>query len=111
MNSCIVYLSSRLDDYNSILPTGESRFEMACCSLRNVTSHLNLEEIEKINGCLDKGWMDANIHAMIIFMIFPLINIKYNIITDFGYRHNRHFSIINSHNFVYKSTEDFFPKK
>lgn len=38
MKSCIVYLASRLDDYNSTLSTGESRFHMTCCSLKNVTT-------------------------------------------------------------------------
>jgi len=69
-----------------------------------------IEEIENVNGCLDKNWMDANIHAMIIFIIIPLINLKSNLIADFGYRHNRHFSIINSPYITYKSNEDFFPK-
>ena len=33
-NTCVVYLASRLDDYNSILSTGESRFDMTCLSLK-----------------------------------------------------------------------------
>ena len=67
-----------------------------------------IEKIESINGCLNKRWMDANIHGMIIFMIIPLINLKSDLITNFGYRHNRHFSILNSPNITYKSNEDFF---
>ena len=37
-------------------------------------------------------------------------NISVKAITNFGYRHNRHFSNINSVNFVYKKDADFYPK-
>jgi len=66
-------------------------------------------KIKNINGCLTNFWMDANIHSMIIFMLLPHTNYKLYPILNFGYRHNRHFSIINSYSFVYKSDEDFFP--
>ena len=61
------------------------------------------------NGCLMNFWMDANIHSMIIFILCPLAEIKVNLIMNFGYRHNRHFSILNSPNFQYKSNETFYP--
>lgn len=68
-----------------------------------------VDELIAINGCLMNFWMDANIHSMIIFLICPFINKKVHLKTDFGYRHNRHFSILNSPAFQYKSNEDFFP--
>ena len=69
-----------------------------------------IQEILDINGSLMKYWMDANIHSMIIFILMPLVNKKLSIKTDFGYRHNRHFSIMNSLHFAYNSDQDFYPK-
>ena len=68
-----------------------------------------VEELEKINGCLVQGWMDANIHAMIAFVLCPIIGLPINNITNFGYRHTRHFSILHRVNIVYKDNERFFP--
>jgi hypothetical protein len=64
----------------------------------------------ELNGCLTKYWMDANIHAMIIFILMPLRNKQVNSITNFGYRHNRHFSILNKLNFEYRVNESFYIK-
>lgn len=61
------------------------------------------------NGCLMNFWMDANIHCMIIFILYPLINAKVTTMTNFGYRHNRHFSIINSLGFKYNNDCSFYP--
>ena len=69
-----------------------------------------IDEIESIGGILLKGWMDANIHAMIIWILCPSLNISVKEITNFGYRHNQHFSIINSLNFSYKGNVYFYPK-
>ena len=55
------------------------------------------------------GWMDANIHAMIIFILAPLIGMKVQNITDFGYRHNRTFSILNDCRKHYRTGESFYP--
>lgn len=69
-----------------------------------------INKILECNGCLMNFWMDANIHSMIIFILCPLVNIPISIKTNFGYRHNRHFSILNNFNFIYKENEDFFMK-
>lgn len=69
-----------------------------------------VQEILDRNGCLMEFWMDANIHAMIIFILIPLIDKKLYIKTDFGYRHNRHFSVMHSSGFRYKNNEYFYPK-
>ena len=54
--------------------------------------------------------MDANIHAMIIYILCPLLYIPTQEIKDFGYRHNKHFSILNSNRHTFKQNEDFYPK-
>tara|TARA_Y100000389_G_scaffold90617_1_gene87168 strand:- start:215 stop:1078 length:864 start_codon:yes stop_codon:yes gene_type:complete len=69
-----------------------------------------VNKLLECNGCLMNFWMDANVHAMIIFMLLPLVNKKLYFKTDFGYRHNRHFSILNSLNLRYKSNESFYPE-
>lgn len=69
-----------------------------------------IEAIENVNGCLNKNWMDANIHAMIIFILMPLLGLSCKPICNFGYRHNRHFSILNRVHITYDSSADFFPK-
>lgn len=69
-----------------------------------------VNEIIELNGCLLNFWMDANIHSMIIFILCPLAGINVKLLTNFGYRHNRHFSILNSPNFQYKSNEGFYPE-
>tara|TARA_B100001175_G_scaffold97211_1_gene82386 strand:- start:94 stop:960 length:867 start_codon:yes stop_codon:yes gene_type:complete len=68
------------------------------------------DKIINMNGTLIYNWMDANIHAMIIFVLCPLLYIPTKEITDFGYRHNRHFSILNSNINIFKEEEDFYPK-
>lgn len=65
--------------------------------------------LQKENGCLMYFWMDANIHAMILFILCPLANIMFSLKTDFGYRHNRHFSILGSPQISYRNNEDFYP--
>lgn len=51
-----------------------------------------LQEIESYGGILRHGWLDANIHAMIVF-VFPHV-IPIRVLNDiwFGYRHNIHTS-------------------
>jgi len=70
-----------------------------------------IDEIESVNGCLVNNWMDANIHAMIIFVLMPPLNLKVSAFMNFGYRHNRHFSLLNNVNIQYRNNEDFFPKE
>lgn len=68
-----------------------------------------IDNIIEINGSLLYNWMDANIHAMIIFILCPLLKINVNAITNFGYRHNKTFSKINSVNTNFKNNESFYP--
>ena len=69
-----------------------------------------VDELEAVGGCLQKGWMDANIHAMIAFVLMPLIGRKPFAVTDFGYRHNKHFSQEgDAMRIIYLDEERFFP--
>ena len=68
------------------------------------------DRIKNMNGTLLYNLMDANIHAMIIYILCPLLYIQTQEIKDFGYRHNKHFSILNSNRHTFKQNEDFYPK-
>uniref|UniRef100_A0A6C0KE05 Uncharacterized protein n=1 Tax=viral metagenome TaxID=1070528 RepID=A0A6C0KE05_9ZZZZ len=68
-----------------------------------------IHKLNEVGGCLKKGWMDANIHAMIIFVIMPEINLKVYGFYNFGYRHNRAFSIFGNYSLTSVENERFFP--
>ena len=51
-----------------------------------------IQAIEDANGILQKGWMDANIHGMVIYVLTLFIGMKIHHESSFGYRHNRHVS-------------------
>ena len=51
-----------------------------------------IEHIENEKGILRYGWMDANIHAMIIYVLALYCGMKIHHVGWFGYRHNRHVS-------------------
>lgn len=96
-------------NYNGISPYNNFHYsKLSLWKNNEVKEYIN--KIHEIHGCLLNNWMDANIHAMIIFVISPLLELNVEPITNFGYRHNRHFSIINNLNIVYKNNEDFFIK-
>ena len=77
---------------------------------KNLTIKKYTERIIDINGTLLYNWMDANIHGMIIFVLCPLLYIPVKVITDFGYRHNKHFAILNSNTHTFINKEEFYPK-
>ena len=77
---------------------------------KNSIIKIYTERIINMNGTLLYNWMDANIHAMIIFVLCPLLHIPICEITDFGYRHNRHFSKLNSNLYDFKNNVEFYPK-
>jgi hypothetical protein len=52
--------------------------------------------IENEKGILRYGWMDANIHAMIIYILALYCGMKIHHTGWFGYRHNKHVSRMNS---------------
>ena len=53
-----------------------------------------ISAIESSHGILQKGWMDANIHAMVIYVLTLFIGMNIHHDGTFGYRHNRHISIL-----------------
>lgn len=63
--------------------------------------------IEESHGVLQKGWMDANIHAMVIFVIALFCGMKVHHDATFGYRHNRHVSRMDSTAVDYNETLPF----
>lgn len=69
-----------------------------------------ITEIERIQGIYRYGWLDANIHAMIVFLLGPLIGTRVTTDTNFGYRHNRHMSLINSIALDSRPELPFFPE-
>ena len=64
-----------------------------------------IEEIESVNGILGMGWLDANIHAMITSILVPCASH----VGNFGYRHNKHVSGMNSMHFVWDDSLPFHP--
>jgi hypothetical protein len=58
----------------------------------NSVTQRYIQAIEESNGILQKGWMDANIHGMIIFVLTLFMGMKIHHEPTFGYRHNRHVS-------------------
>jgi hypothetical protein len=55
-----------------------------------------IAHIEAEKGILRYGWMDANIHAMIIYILTLYCGMKIHHVGWFGYRHNRHVSRMDS---------------
>ncbi|MEK6958767.1 MAG: hypothetical protein AABW59_01845 [archaeon] len=75
-------------NYNGLCPY--TNFHMAKLDFwkrKDVRKYLN--EIEKMDGILKLKWDDATIQAMLLGLFDPVIIEK----TDFGYRHNFHYSL------------------
>ena len=51
-----------------------------------------LQEIESIGGILRYGWLDANVHAMIVYVLSQVASLRVLQELWFGYRHNTHVS-------------------
>jgi hypothetical protein len=70
-----------------------------------------IRAIEETNGIFREGWLDANIHAMIVF-VFPLVTGSISVApnVEFGYQHNNHLSLPNSVKVVYTRDIPFYPK-
>lgn len=96
------------NNYNGFAPYNNFH----CCKLslwKHSTIDDYINKIEEHGGILQRGWMDANVHAMIIFVIMPELNLSVYGYYKFGYRHNRAFSILNHYGTQYKEEERFFP--
>jgi hypothetical protein len=53
-----------------------------------------LKALEDSHGILKFGWMDANIHAMMVYVLTLFVGMNIHNDTSFGYRHNSHVSQI-----------------
>lgn len=51
-----------------------------------------LQEIESIGGILRYGWLDANVHAMVVYVLSQVASFRILNELWFGYRHNTHVS-------------------
>jgi hypothetical protein len=69
-----------------------------------------IQAIEASGGIFRNGWLDANIHAMIIF-IFPHVirELSVKSTTIFGYRHNTHVSPVGKLTAFCDETLPFYP--
>lgn len=83
------------DTYTGLAPY--NNFHIASQRLwQNPLIQRYITAIEDSHGILQKGWMDANIHAMIVFVLTLFIGMKIHHDGTFGYRHNRHVSRLDS---------------
>lgn len=65
--------------------------------------------LDSVNGFLGQGWMDANVHAMIVYVLSELIPLRVETLTSFGYRHNLHVSALHSTEPIIDPSLSFFP--
>jgi hypothetical protein len=68
-----------------------------------------IDRLERDHLILKNGWLDANIHAMIMCVLAPLIGMNVRMYGEFGYRHNKHVSILNSSNIRWDNSLPFYP--
>jgi hypothetical protein len=68
-----------------------------------------VNEIEKYNGYLGHGFLDANVHAQIIWNLAPHINLTIHKDFTFGYRHNYHISKIGQEKLQFNRELSFMP--
>lgn len=70
-----------------------------------------IQSIESSGGILRHGWLDANIHAMIVFVLAKVVpRISVLSYTKFGYCHNRHYCPYGTPHAVYVPMFPFYPK-
>jgi hypothetical protein len=83
------------DNYNGIAPY--NNFHIASQRLwQNPLIQRYIAALESSHGILQRGWMDANIHGMIMYILALFCGMKIHCETTFGYRHNRHVSRMDS---------------
>lgn len=68
-----------------------------------------IDRLEKDQCILKYGWLDANIHAMIIWLLAPLIGMNIQHDGSFGYRHNKHVSHLGSTAIQWVDSLSFYP--
>lgn len=79
------------DTYTGLAPY--NNFHIASQRLwQNPLIQRYIAALEASHGILQKGWMDANVHAMVMYVLTLFIGMKIHHEATFGYRHNRHVS-------------------
>ena len=94
--------------------TGKAPYNNFHVSSLRLWNHLivlrYIQSIESVHGVLHEGWLDANIHAMIIWVLaYKYRDIQVLTDTAFGYRHNAHVSTLNSLNVIADPMLSFVP--
>jgi hypothetical protein len=85
----------RGDTYTGLAPY--NNFHVASQRLwQNPIVQRYIRALDDCHGILQKGWMDANIHAMVMYALTLFIGMKIQHDGTFGYRHNRHVSRMDS---------------
>lgn len=83
------------DSYTGLAPY--NNFHVASRRLwQNSLTQRYIRALEKSNGILQRGWMDANIHGMIAYVLALFMGMKIHHSAQFGYRHNFHVSKLGS---------------
>jgi hypothetical protein len=100
---------TRTDQYTGLAPY--NNFHLSSFRLwRHPIVREYINAIEGSGGIFRNGWLDANIHAMILFIfrfLIPEISIQSS--TIFGYRHNQHMCSLYNLDVVYDKTISFYP--
>lgn len=68
-----------------------------------------LKALEESHGILKYGWMDANVHAMLMYVLTLFVGMKIYNDTSFGYRHNSHVSQIGNNRVDFVASLPFGP--
>ena len=77
---------------------------------RKAGTHVTtVDRLDADHGCLKYGWLDANIHAMLIWCLAPLLGFGVYEDSSFGYRHNKHVSHLGSPAIQWDESLPFYP--
>lgn len=94
------------DWYTGLAPY--NNFHIASQRLwQNPLTQRYIAAIEASNGIFQRGWMDANIHGMIIYVLTLFMGMKIHHDASFGYRHNVHVSVLHSDTLDYQDSLPF----
>lgn len=66
-------------------------------------------EIEARQGILREGWLDANIHAMVLYVLSECLPLRIFHWSSFGYRHNKHVSELGTQRSIFQPELPWFP--
>lgn len=94
------------DWYTGLAPY--NNFHIASQRLwQNPLTQRYIRALDESNGILQRGWMDANIHGMVIYVLTLFMGMKIHHEASFGYRHNVHVSVLHSDTLDYQPSLPF----